>query len=91
MLEELASEFRMRSQDVIDRVTSLAESKRITDVIDDRGKFIYITPAEAQKVPHRSLPVQLYVKASEGAATSCAGGVCVSFLVVPSACKLPLT
>jgi DDRGK domain-containing protein 1 len=75
VLEELASEFGLRTQDAVDRVTKLAESKRITGelqrgcvpcfqdrvcfhwgpthragVIDDRGKFIYITPAEMAKV-----------------------------------------
>jgi hypothetical protein len=37
-------------QDCIDRVKSLQEEGRITGVIDDRGKFIYITMDELMAV-----------------------------------------
>ena len=43
MLEDLASEFQMSAQETIDRVESLVQLGRLTGVIDDRGKFIYIT------------------------------------------------
>ena len=33
----------MKAQDTIDRVTDLLEQGHITGVMDDRGKFIYIS------------------------------------------------
>lgn len=51
LLEELAATFKLRTHDTIDRVTRLEKDGRITGVIDDRGKFIYITPDEMDKVP----------------------------------------
>ena len=50
VLEELAGEFGMKTQDAIDRVTKLEAMSRITGVIDDRGKFVFITPEEMTKV-----------------------------------------
>jgi hypothetical protein len=50
VLEELAGEFGMKTQDAIDRVTKLEAMGRITGVIDDRGKFVFITPEEMTKV-----------------------------------------
>jgi len=38
------------SQDVIDRVQSLIEEGRLSGVMDDRGKFIYITQDEYNAV-----------------------------------------
>ncbi|EDO43138.1 predicted protein, partial [Nematostella vectensis] len=46
MLEDLACHFGLRTQDAIERLNSLQELERITGVIDDRGKFIYISPDE---------------------------------------------
>ena len=43
MLEDLAAHFKMKAQDTIDRVTQLLEQGHITGVMDDRGKFIYIS------------------------------------------------
>ena len=37
-------------QDTIDRVKSLLEEGRLTGVLDDRGKFIYITMEEYDTV-----------------------------------------
>ena len=37
-------------QDVIDRVQSLVEDDRLSGVMDDRGKFIYITQDEYNAV-----------------------------------------
>ena len=37
-------------QDTIDRVKSLLEEGRLTGVLDDRGKFIYITMEEYDAV-----------------------------------------
>lgn len=50
VLDELAAEFGMKTQAVVERVTQLEEDGRITGVIDDRGKFIYITQDEMQAV-----------------------------------------
>ncbi|KAJ7567158.1 hypothetical protein O6H91_02G134300 [Diphasiastrum complanatum] len=49
-LEDLAAEFNLRVQDVISRVTSLEKIGRISGVMDDRGKFIYISPEEMRAV-----------------------------------------
>jgi DDRGK domain-containing protein 1 len=46
VLEDLASEFQMGAQETIDRVKCLVKLGRLTGVIDDRGKFIYITTQE---------------------------------------------
>ena len=43
VLEDLAAHFKMKAQDTIDRVTQLLEQGHITGVMDDRGKFIYIS------------------------------------------------
>lgn len=50
LLEELACQFGLRTQDAIDRLQSLQDMERITGVTDDRGKFIYISPEELQAV-----------------------------------------
>ncbi|XP_048585350.1 DDRGK domain-containing protein 1 [Nematostella vectensis] len=50
MLEDLACHFGLRTQDAIERLNSLQELERITGVIDDRGKFIYISPDELEAV-----------------------------------------
>ncbi|XP_033756993.1 DDRGK domain-containing protein 1-like [Pecten maximus] len=50
MLEDLASHFKIRTQDAIDRVHDLVAEGRLTGVIDDRGKFIYITVEELQTI-----------------------------------------
>ena len=40
----------MKTQDAIDRVTTLTEEGKLTGVIDDRGKFIYISQNELEAV-----------------------------------------
>ncbi|KAL3670208.1 hypothetical protein V7S43_004521 [Phytophthora oleae] len=50
LLEDLASEFNLATQEAIDRVESLQASNRLTGIVDDRGKFIYITEEEMDKV-----------------------------------------
>merc|ERR1712147_357823 len=42
-LEDLAAHFKLKTQEAIDRVTTLLADGMITGVIDDRGKFIYIS------------------------------------------------
>ncbi|XP_046850262.1 DDRGK domain-containing protein 1-like [Xenia sp. Carnegie-2017] len=50
LLEDLASHFNLRTQDAINRVKVLQEMGRITGVVDDRGKFIYISQEELEAV-----------------------------------------
>ena len=40
----------MKAQEAIDRVTQLQEDGLLTGVIDDRGKFIYISREEMEAV-----------------------------------------
>ncbi|KAL3687871.1 hypothetical protein R1sor_014180 [Riccia sorocarpa] len=49
-LEDLAAEFNLRTQDCINRVLALEQMGRISGVMDDRGKFIYISPEEMRAV-----------------------------------------
>ncbi|KAJ3584640.1 hypothetical protein NHX12_015135 [Muraenolepis orangiensis] len=50
LLEDLSSHFGMRTQDAISRLQDLLTEGSITGVIDDRGKFISITPDELNSV-----------------------------------------
>nr|XP_033471617.1 DDRGK domain-containing protein 1-like [Epinephelus lanceolatus] len=50
LLEDLASHFGMRTQDAISRLQDLLAEGSLTGVIDDRGKFISITPEELDSV-----------------------------------------
>ena len=50
LLEDLAAHFKIKTQDVIDRLTSLQESGDLTGVMDDRGKFIYVSREELENV-----------------------------------------
>ncbi|KAA0717441.1 DDRGK domain-containing protein 1 [Triplophysa tibetana] len=50
LLEDLASHFGMRTQDAIARLQDLMAQGTLTGVIDDRGKFIFITPEELNAV-----------------------------------------
>lgn len=50
LLEDLASHFGMRTQDAISRLQDLLADGALTGVIDDRGKFISITPEELNAV-----------------------------------------
>ncbi|GAB2230633.1 hypothetical protein Droror1_Dr00014913 [Drosera rotundifolia] len=49
-LEDLAAEFRLRTQDCINRIASLESVGRLSGVMDDRGKYIYISQEEMQAV-----------------------------------------
>lgn len=40
----------MITQDVVDRIKSLELNKMLTGIIDERGKYIYITPNEFEAV-----------------------------------------
>lgn len=46
VLEDLATQFKLKTQAVISRITDLQESGTLTGVIDDQGKFIYISDKE---------------------------------------------
>lgn len=49
-LDEVAAEFKLKSQEVVNRVEGLEAMGRITGLLDDRGKFIYISIEEMQAV-----------------------------------------
>jgi len=50
VLEDLAARFKLKTQAVIDRVNELLQEGTLTGVIDDRGKFIYISTSELEAV-----------------------------------------
>ncbi|CAN7982402.1 unnamed protein product [Ixodes hexagonus] len=50
ILEDLAAKFQLKTQDCIDRVQALLANETLVGVIDDRGKFIYITRTELEQV-----------------------------------------
>ena len=50
VLEELAGEFGLKVTDVISRVQGLEAMGYISGVVDDRGKFIYISSGEMEAV-----------------------------------------
>ncbi|KAL6548341.1 hypothetical protein OROGR_008762 [Orobanche gracilis] len=49
-LEDIAAEFKLRTQDCINRITSLETMGRLSGVMDDRGKYIYISLEEMKAV-----------------------------------------
>jgi len=49
-LDEVAGEFKLKSQEVVNRVEGLEAMGRITGLLDDRGKFIYISLEEMEAV-----------------------------------------
>lgn len=49
-LEDLAAEFKLRTQECINRITSLESMGRLSGVMDDRGKYIYISQEEMKAV-----------------------------------------
>ncbi|KAK2369802.1 DDRGK domain-containing protein [Trifolium repens] len=49
-LEDLAAEFKLRTQECINRIASLESMGRLSGVMDDRGKFIYISHEEMKAV-----------------------------------------
>lgn len=50
VIEDLASQFKLKTQAVIDRIKDLQNDDILTGVIDDRGKFIYVSPQEMEAV-----------------------------------------
>lgn len=49
-LEDLAAEFKLRTQECINRINSLEDMGRLSGVMDDRGKYIYISLEEMRAV-----------------------------------------
>ncbi|KAK2639541.1 hypothetical protein Ddye_027336 [Dipteronia dyeriana] len=49
-LEDLAAEFKLRTQECINRISSLESIGRLSGVMDDRGKYIYISLEEMKAV-----------------------------------------
>ncbi|KAI4366135.1 hypothetical protein MLD38_022053 [Melastoma candidum] len=49
-LEDLAAEFKLRTQECINRISSLESMGRLSGVMDDRGKYIYISLEEMKAV-----------------------------------------
>lgn len=50
MLEELAAKFNLKTSDAVSRIRSLEEDGRLTGVMDDRGKYIYVSEDEMKAV-----------------------------------------
>jgi len=50
LLEDLAAQFKLKTQEAIDRLQHLVAEGQLTGVIDDRGKFIYISQQELEAV-----------------------------------------
>jgi len=50
LLEDLASKFKLKTQDCIERIQTLLDEELLCGVIDDRGKFISITLGEFEEV-----------------------------------------
>lgn len=50
VLEDLATEFKLKTQQAIDRIQELQANGSLTGVIDDRGKFIYVSEEELKSV-----------------------------------------
>ncbi|GJD06534.1 DDRGK domain-containing protein 1 [Galdieria sulphuraria] len=52
VLEQLALEMNMKTEDVIQRIQLLQDQGHLTGVFDDRGKYIYISLEEMEAVAH---------------------------------------
>jgi DDRGK domain-containing protein 1 len=50
MVEDVAQRFQMLTKDVIERIAKLEEQGRLSGITDDRGKYIFVTPEEFEKV-----------------------------------------
>jgi hypothetical protein len=49
-LEDLSGEFKLNANDLVDRLKHLESQGRICGIIDDRGKYIYLTEKELQVI-----------------------------------------
>lgn len=50
VIEDLAAHFKLKTQAAIDRIKDLQNDDILTGVIDDRGKFIYVSREEMEAV-----------------------------------------
>jgi DDRGK domain-containing protein 1 len=50
VLEELAAEFDLKTEEAILRLNALEENGTLSGVFDDRGKFIFVSPEEMKAV-----------------------------------------
>ncbi|KAK9730506.1 DDRGK domain [Popillia japonica] len=50
VIEDLAAKFKLKTQSAIDRIKDLQTDNILTGVIDDRGKFIYVSQEEMEAV-----------------------------------------
>lgn len=50
ILEDLAARFGLKTSSVVERIQDLQAHENLTGVIDDRGKFIYISQEELEAV-----------------------------------------
>ena len=50
LVEELAARFGLKSKDALLRLRALYEMWRVTGVLDDLGKFIYVSAEEMDAV-----------------------------------------
>ena len=49
-MEDLSSEFSLRTDDIVKRINDLQGLGQLSGVFDDRGKYIYITQEELEEV-----------------------------------------
>lgn len=50
LIEDLAVNFELNTQEVIDELKRMEKEGRLTGVIDERGKYIYISPEEMESL-----------------------------------------
>eukprot|EP00047_Mylnosiga_fluctuans_P005481 m.240751 g.240751 ORF g.240751 m.240751 type:complete len:284 (+) comp13722_c0_seq1:14-865(+) len=50
LLEDLAAHFGLKTKDAISRLRALEEMGQLTGFLDDRGKYVFVTPEELQAV-----------------------------------------
>lgn len=50
VLDELAAEFNLKVQEVVDRIRALESDGSLTGVLDDRGKYIFISNEDMKSV-----------------------------------------
>jgi len=50
VIEDIAAEFKLKTQQAIDRIQHLQKDGILSGVVDDRGKFIYISKEELAAV-----------------------------------------
>lgn len=50
IIEDLAAQFKLKTQACLDRIKDLQNDDILTGVIDDRGKFIFVSRSEMEAV-----------------------------------------